>query len=203
MLTFADLKSYRFTYWYGSPVLVPSIPFRTKSESHKFLKQYNSNVVLSIYRKIQTYLIHNNDENIHNRMVFMLIKSESQNSYEVVSLKQGWNMRYNKNAFIGILDSSSRTYTTNSNKNTNTTTLSSSSSLPWSMRNLLALLAYHVPPSNNNNNASSDPSIYCNIISVKGSILKHFMNSNITSTTDNFSDEEICKSPRFSFIKKY
>lgn len=191
LLTFADLKSYRFTYWFGAPVLVPSIPFQTaKNSPVSLFKIEHTKAVVSIYHQLHIYL--NNAESLSTKMIFMLVPSNNQSagdgSYALIPLSQGWSSRYDKHSFIVVLDTD--TLLRNKHSEASSTTPTAPSAVfGWSMRNLLALVSLHHVP--------SDECSSCNIVSLRGSLLNRLLSFSDVATTqqflDNSDDNNFCK----------
>ena len=128
LLTFADLKSYKFLYWFCLPAVVPPNPFQF--EYAGLLGQYqdlgNSKILNVIYSHFQ--------ENTFSRSVhlFAVLDFPGVECPQVVSLSEAWSHRFEQYCHFIIVDQS---YT--------------SESLGWISRNflMLALLYSGAAPS--------------------------------------------------------
>lgn len=147
MLSFADLKTYRFTYWYADPVVLPETPFESDinpaylSHSKPLISQY-------IYQNFLSYLSEESSRN--SKQIFMIIPkvlaNDNTTDYKLVTLEAGWSLRYHSSASIIVFDAalSSLGQVQNATDNEKHTTSELTSAVfGFSMRNLLALVSYH------------------------------------------------------------
>ena len=123
MLSFADLKTYKFYFWYGFPALIPLHPYQLRStDSCATVKELSFHGIsgvdflTTIYSKLAE---------LQQQLVYICIVDDS--SFRLLSLREGWNYRHDSNAYVVILDTSNTT----------------SSSPGWHVRNILALFSYH------------------------------------------------------------
>ena len=124
----------------------------------------------------------------------MLVPSNNQTctddakaAYQLVSLSHGWNDRFDRYSYIVILDTD--TLLRNKTDDAVSAVQSPSNIFGWSLRNLLALLAYqHVPNTEHNT---------CNIVSLRGLLLSRLLSFNDTESAQHFlnncDDDHLCK----------
>lgn len=154
LLTFADLKTYRFTYWLGVPAFVPDQPFT--SSDLQSLKDVNidggSGVCLELYRTLIQALLSRQEagatstqpslQSIFALKFSALNESAMQSSTtggdmaeyqmqdiqraELLTLAEVWDVRYSSDVYLVVSDPSS-----------------SPTAMGWVVRNLLAMLALH------------------------------------------------------------
>jgi hypothetical protein len=171
LLTFADLKAYRFTYWLGVPAIIPESPFT--STDMALLKSVTSDtgcsLCIEMYRVLlnslslvrNTWVQANDNEEASTtttaqhlplQCVFALwfpptgegcggnmgestatgeFNMQHISHAELMTLKQAWPLRHNAGLYFVYLDPSV-----------------SDSGSGWVVRNLLALLGWHVPTDN-------------------------------------------------------
>lgn len=164
LLTFADLKSYRFTYWLCLPAIIPanrqSFSYLSPPTLIKLTENSsNDSLVVVVYRNLI---------NLINRccsgiipFVFGLMKSVSSTAdcqwqWQVHSLEDVWMNRYNTNDVIFvILDNGSSSCTT------------------WMLRNFLTLLSVHSSSSLSQTSIAMPHSV--RIISLRGKLIKSML----------------------------
>ena len=151
IITFADLKTYRFTYWYGSPALIPNLPYQAVSTHPVYLRQHNSTILITLYRTLVKFLTAFDSSTSSDLPTIFMYNSQS-NSGGLTSLAEGWSDRYNSQSYVLILDTSTRGTSSiqqhvsgniDNKDSSKDTSASPAHVYGWSMRNLLALLAHH------------------------------------------------------------
>ena len=155
LLTYSDLKAYRFTYWLGVPAIVPDQPFNcTDLQALRGVVYENScDICTELYRLLLQRLAASQEEPPHTdsagysiKSVFAIKFTEVNEAMmqsgtgsdlaeyqiqgiqrgELLTLAEAWPLRYSPEVFLVVLDPSA-----------------SSSGFGWIVRNLLAMLALH------------------------------------------------------------
>lgn len=170
LLTFADLKSYRFTYWLGVPAIIPestaftSTPVQLLKEQHD---ESGCNVSIELYRALlQKLAAHQEDsepetalqpvfalrfpsceDTQHSSIAGETTEFQMQHIHhaELLSFADAWSGRHAPGLYIVVADPSAAT-----------------TGFGWIVRNLLAMLAIHQPTD------TEGPSM-CRIIGLRGS----------------------------------
>ena len=181
MLTFADLKSYKFTYWYCEPTLVPDEPFQTSPDGIRLFQDTNANQLVYLYKSLLEYW---STVSLGGtcKQVFMMLESTTRDSEpQIVSLRDGWSRRYDQSSCIVVFDSALFSSTSSSSSSSNISSNSSSSeskeqqqreaTFGWTMRNVLALLAL----SHDSSTSSTPPLV--NIASLRGPLWKKLLHA--------------------------
>lgn len=175
VLTFADLKAYKFYYWFSYPALLPNVPLSTvnladRNNSRNVVDFNDSMVSLIKIREIDDLVesisgldvltgIYTHPTFIRllksNQFIFVVsvtkahdLNNNNQRSVQVYSLEEGWNDRYSPNAFICVLDSITSAVTVNNN-----------ASVSWQIRNVLSFLSYHQRSMTGGDNSNSAVSL--------------------------------------------
>jgi hypothetical protein len=124
LLTFADLKSYKFTYWLGVPALVPDKAYI--SSELVALKDRDSQLTFAIYKSMKDSLTTSNLP-----YIFAIYHPTSTTGKELpfvvdqlLTLEQAWPYCFHPAVYFVVPDSSS-----------------ADNSVGWTVRNFLALLA--------------------------------------------------------------
>jgi ubiquitin-like modifier-activating enzyme ATG7 len=86
ILTFADLKNYKFTYWFSHPAFVSDNPFVGQL--------YNFNDLSDDIRSLCAFY--------NDCPIYMIIKQDDK--YITKSLSDGWRFRFNGNSYIVFSD---------------------------------------------------------------------------------------------------
>ena len=198
ILSFADLKSYKFTYWYCEPVLVPDEPFQTSSTGIRLLQDTNANQLLYLYRHLLEYwssslsLGNHQSQSSSCKQVFMMIETSKDSGYQIVNLRDGWNKRYEQGSCIVVFESA---LVSSSSSSSESKVHDSSFTFGWTMRNLLALLAL------SHDSSASSTEYFVNIVSLRGSLWKRLLHSwaggqndnSWRALVDNSTTPDICK----------
>ena len=118
LLSYADLKSYRFTYWFCLPCILPSVSY-THHVPPVQLKEISEHSLIlnAVYSYCQNLL----------SLLFYVWKNPSNNLWCASTLKESWENIYNNDGMVVIIDNGS------------------DGSFTWLLRNLLILLSYHAP----------------------------------------------------------
>lgn len=118
LLSYADLKSYRFTYWFCLPCILPSSPFTYVVPPVSLKDIPDHKLILNeIYSKYQHL----------SCLLFYIRKNSSDNLWCADTLKDSWEYIYTDNGFLVIVDNGV------------------DNSFTWLLRNLLILLSYYAP----------------------------------------------------------
>ncbi len=125
LLTFADLKAYKFTYWLGVPALLPDRAF--ESTELTVLKNRDSELVGAVYQAMKLNInsstlpyvfaiYHPSTETTNGELPFVVD--------QVLTLEQAWSHCFHKDIYFVVPDSSS-----------------DENSFGWAVRNFLAMLS--------------------------------------------------------------
>ena len=135
LLVFADLKVYKFYFWFCLPVLLPDIHFESASPP-AYLSQENPKLVVDTYKSLRARDALTVGCSHH---VFMSVLSpQASGASSLLNLADGWSRRYESGSYIFILDSQPAT---SSSSQSASTTEAAKGTFGWGMRNLLYLLA--------------------------------------------------------------
>jgi hypothetical protein len=152
LLTYSDLKAYRFTYWMGAPAIIPDRSFNsTDLRSVKDITLENGgNLCLELYHQLLQRLSSSQNESATagaplSPIFALRLTSTSETMLrsaaggdlteyqlhdaqkaELLTLREAWADRYSPDVHIVVLDASA-----------------SASGFGWMVRNLLAALALH------------------------------------------------------------
>lgn len=112
VLSFADLKTYSFTYWVCIPAIVPLKPFTFINAPIKVKElSIGSGLLQSIYKSVTL--------SMYSQHIFVIMKDTN----EILFLKDAWTRINDPNTVIIIID------------------MGDDNNYGWSLRNLLALLS--------------------------------------------------------------
>lgn len=135
IISFADLKSYKFTYWFGSPVLVPRNPFKAIPNTFdgsisQLIKNIDLTPNINGAHLIQKILLHlaSNHSTPHLPIFGISIEEER---IKILTFSEVWPIRSQHNVLIAVIDSSY-----------------SLESPGWHIRNLLAFLSCYADADN-------------------------------------------------------
>lgn len=93
LLTFADLKTYKFMYWLGVPAVLPDTPFTFKS--FRSLQDVDRQLSLSLYSNLMK-------SSLSDLQSIFAIKDGS-----LLTLSQAWPQRHDPSLYFVIPDASS------------------------------------------------------------------------------------------------
>ena len=176
LLTYSDLKAYRFTYWMGVPAIVPDQPFHNSTQRSlcDVLTENGSNLSTELYRVLMRRLLESQEdpaEGIEPLRSTFAIKITTTNETmqqsatgpdlseyqmqgvqhtELLTLSEAWDDRYSPDVFIVVVDSSA-----------------AESGFGWGVRNLLEMMAFHQSDSSLNGTVR--------LIRVRGSVAKRLV----------------------------
>lgn len=177
LLTFADLKSYRFTYWLGVPAIIPESTVFTSSPIRLLKEQLDDNgcnVCIELYRALLKKLLtiqEDGESESALQTVFALrfpIGSEDLHQSEtagdpteyqmqhihhaeLLSFADAWESRHAAGVYIVVADPSA-----------------SANGFGWVVRNLLAMLALHHP----GGSCGTEGPLQCRVIGLRGQAAK-------------------------------
>lgn len=178
MLTFADLKSYQFTYWYCAPTLVPEVPFQASENKTKNFRDAYPDQLVYLYKNLLEYwsLETISSDKPHCKQICMIETQNSSQEPRIVSLRDGWARRYDHGSFIVLFDTTlvGKDSTVSSSSVSSSTSEfqgshSDESTFGWSTRNALSLLAL--------SHDQSSTQSYINIVSVRGPLWEKLLHS--------------------------
>jgi ubiquitin-like modifier-activating enzyme ATG7 len=123
LLSYADLKSYKFIYWFCSPAIVPADPFKLSrivplNQSSTLSNTGGSPFVEAIYHELLQ-----NPSKFNFSAVVLSERSGGSSSFRFLSLTEAWSLRYDESCYFLFLDQSN-----------------TMDSLGWAIRNFLLLL---------------------------------------------------------------
>lgn len=160
MLSFADLKLYKFTYWFCEPALVPDTSFQTTAAGISHFHNDHADHIVHLYKNLLEYWSTSPDPSF--KQVLML---QTENSTpRLVSLRDGWTQRYTATSFVIVFDSA-----LGSGDSSSSSTPDSDTTFGWSLRNVLSLLAL-------THNDSAEQT-FVNIVSLRGQLLKRVLHA--------------------------
>jgi hypothetical protein len=147
LIMFADLKAYKYTYWFGMPTFVPPVPTIVSEVGGLPI---GNEKIISLYRSLPS---------IHgftclSKRVFGLKRCDGSSDWEILSLEEVWPRRYDvENVVLVIVDNCMGEATSASNPYKH----------GWYLRNLIALLEFH---------CSSTETVAVNILSLRSAVIR-------------------------------
>lgn len=192
LLTFADLKSYRFTYWFASPALLPaaSVPFDPfQPPKHLFQSDSDNGSywwtgIVAMYRGVPTTLTTSESKSLSSPSplppVFVL-STTAAGSWQVTTLADSWDRLLaetnSSDLFVVVADTASDDV----------------SSFGWQLRNVLALLGTHMRPATT-----------VSIIALRGSVAKRMYScecDKVAGLVAELPDEALVRADRSVLLK--
>lgn len=120
LITFADLKSYKFVFWFGMPAVSTAQSWELRSselvhgdETKAPLLQ--GDVLRAVYERV-----------LQQNTMDVFVVERSSDVHNVLSLREAWEKRYSSDLTFVLLDMSS-----------------AKQGLGWNVRNLLTLLTFY------------------------------------------------------------
>ena len=203
LLSFADLKSYKFVYWYGCPSFASTTP-SYQLMSHQTLQAYLTTVfpnqqevlLIQVYTAIYerfAELRSNDKESFAVPPVCMMSiqteegevqEGESGSKICIHTLQEAWQYRFQSNYYILVLDN-----------NMLPGGAGAGASTGWGVRNLLVLLSATVPTPTASPTArdTADPQV--NIVCLRGELVYHTLKLLAATPTPTTSSSSSTSGP--------
>jgi hypothetical protein len=162
LLTFADLKGYKFVYWFCTPTVIPYQPI-------PYIVSRPMTTQKSLLQSLYTHILHNNHTTTPCQLFAIHYNATTDTIERYYSFPEAWNSRKENKEMIWVVEdwSSSAAGSVGSGI------------VGWNIRNLLALFAFHIPSNTSNGTEWSREDIErvenIKLIALKNaSFFKHF-----------------------------
>lgn len=153
LLTFGDLKNYKFMHWYGAPAIIPetstdSLFYDVVSAYRTFDNSTLSSCLMNACRVYISKQLAVSDSALLNILPPVLMLTNENGVGVLKSLEEGWSKRFQEESYVIVLDDTEQGAPETPGLNGASIEAANSSGVSsgtptsgWGVRNLLALLA--------------------------------------------------------------